>query len=348
MQTLLLLLKLFGLVVSGAFGVLGTVYESRDKAGSLTRWGRISVTGTLVGVVIAVSSQLVENHLQQKSATETAEQALDETLKLAKIVNNLDRNLQQIDAVSIFVANLSVPSDDSAIQGYLQRVRGSVDRYLKQSSVLQANDRTMAIIAMEGRSGRNIPLQVSIPSSSPIFPQRSIGDVVSGVLAIDSIELSFYKKPIALSQFSLVRGTKDDPDLAINLFNRNKLSLIENIKDGSFSLMGVLESNRSTWQNRSGEVFSLPDLAGAQLFVAIAPFAINGGGDLKKVAENAAFLKARSQFRIGDLNLRLGTRSVWIHEDDFRKFSNSEGTTIWEFDFPKDYSTFFSRRYSFQ
>jgi hypothetical protein len=346
MQTLLLMLKLFGLVVSGAFGVLGTVYESRNKAGLLTRWGRISVAGTLAGVLVAVSAQLVENHLQEKSATKAAEQALDETRKLATIVDNLDRSLQQIDSVSVFVARLAVPRDDPSIQGPLDRVRETIRRHLAENPNLMIKDGTMTVIGMDRRGGQAIPMDVSVPISSPVFPQWATDHVANGVLAIQAMDLSFYKKPIMASQFSSVRGTKDDPDLAIDLFDRDGLALNETIKDGSFWLMGGLESDRRTWRNRTGNIVSLPDLAGAQLFVTIGPVGINIGENAKKIAENAAFLKARSEFRLGDLNLRLGTRNIWIHESDFKKFVNSEGETVWEFDFPKDYATFLERRYS--
>ena len=327
MEKLLLILKLLGVVSTAAFGILGILHDFRGGDGKLTKWGKASVIGALASLFLAGSAQLLENYLQARSARSTAEQSLQSTQRLERILSELNRTMQPIESVSVFVHDLGVPMDYLPLQNYKDRLNKGLEEYLKLPPDKRDQERGLAIPVVSTASGVEVPSIVSIHESSPLFPNHAEESFARSVLTVNIVELALFRVPIAATDFRpFSHGLGIDPDLRITCFNREALPIQKSFETQTFHLSGTLNSEREHWGNKSGKIAAIPDLAGSQLFIAFGPF---GAGE-----ENERFLELRRNMSLNIMNISFGNRSRWIKSSMLKKHVSADGVVFWEFVFP--------------
>ncbi len=331
MHALLFTLKLAGVTLSALFGVIGTMHEFRDKNAQLTRWGRAAIGGILVAASLAIAAQFIEDRLKDVSAREAAIQTLESTKRLEVIVHQLDRTLQPLDSVSLFLPELEIPMNDPLFARYKARLDVEIADYKNQ------NDRSR--FAQKGISAplldryRGSPIIVSVSSVHQLFPRFSDEAFVRTLLSVPVVELAFYKTLIDPEVFQpLFHGGPQDADLRIGFRIPRLLEIQKDFQSNRYFLAGKLAtSDYSSWENITGKIATIPDLAASQLFLAVGPHAatldlVDGRKD--------AFLKLRQRFALGRVLIRFGNRDCWIDESAFTRHVNNRGETFWEYRFP--------------
>jgi hypothetical protein len=173
MESVLLILKLLGVIFTAVFGILGTVHDFREQDGKLTKWGKASVVGTVASVLLAVSAQFIENYLQGISGRKAALQTLESTQRLEKIIYELNRTIQPIESISVFVADLGLPMDDQPLQDYRLRLNSGIEELLKLPPDRQDEQRERGLSVGRARTvdGVDVADRISISKSSHLFPQ---------------------------------------------------------------------------------------------------------------------------------------------------------------------------------
>ena len=102
---ILFVIKIAAFISTGIFGVLGTIRDSKDKKGNVTRWGRIAVAGVIISGLISASTlfaeEAVKNAEKQKTDAKNlaAQQALN--LKFEELVTKASENIGKTDEVLI-------------------------------------------------------------------------------------------------------------------------------------------------------------------------------------------------------------------------------------------------------
>jgi hypothetical protein len=71
----LAILKGFGLLATGVFGIIGAVTNFKDQDGNLTKWGKRNLAGLVIGLVMALTSQCIEYVRGRNEATAAADRA---------------------------------------------------------------------------------------------------------------------------------------------------------------------------------------------------------------------------------------------------------------------------------
>ncbi|WP_457978662.1 hypothetical protein L0Y47_24300 [Ectopseudomonas composti] len=328
MEQILLSLKVLGLLSSGVFGLLGTIHDFRDHNKRFTKWGKISIAGISLSIFLAVAAQLVESYRSQESAEQAALQALESTKRLESIIFELNRTLQPIESISVFVAELEVPLNEPSLLGYKNRLENGIEKYLTMPRNERYKEENISTpTGKAGKKGDFIPTQVSINSRHALFPQLGDEGLPWSTLNVSRLELEFYANPINPKDFSPFSHGIGDGDLSIDLYNNESLTIDKDIEKKTYHLSGHLKSIKEHWKNNSGKIISLPDLAGAQLFISAGPLGIRNKSD--------QFLSLRQEFEMKSINLKLGNRDIWIHEENLTKHVNSDGLVYWEYNFPK-------------
>jgi hypothetical protein len=82
--------KASSIVLTGAFGVLGLIKDFKDKKGTITKWGRISLAGILLSTGLGVIVQLRES-------SEAAQKEQQTTAQTLEIVRDIQRGLSPLD-----------------------------------------------------------------------------------------------------------------------------------------------------------------------------------------------------------------------------------------------------------
>ena len=337
MDSLLFILKLLGVVSTAVFGILGTVHDFRSPDGKLTKWGKASVVGTIASVLLAVSAQFIENHLQAKSARKAAEDALESTRRLERIIYELNRTMQPIESISVFVADLGLPLDDQPLQDYKDRLNSGIEEVLKLPPQRQDEQREKGLSVGRVRTvdGVDVPDRVSISESSDLFPNRENESLARAVIKVEIVELSFYRVPIVASDFHpFHHGRANDPDVRGMCFDREAFTIEKSLQSQTVNLMGGCELERKRWENNSGKIVAIPDLAGSQLFIAFGPLGLE--------TDNDRFLALRRNLSLNSLNVEIGNRKRWIESSMLKKHLSSEGVVFWEFRFPTNEAELFA------
>ncbi len=94
MNLLLIILKYAGTAISGIAGIWGTVSETRDKKGRLTKWGRWALRFAIAGFVVALGSQIAEQIIATDDRTEAKQKAKENEDRLK---DQLDTAHEQLD-----------------------------------------------------------------------------------------------------------------------------------------------------------------------------------------------------------------------------------------------------------
>ena len=97
------ILKFFGIAMTGALGILGTVTETQSSTGpdgvkKLNRWGRWALGLTIAGLALALASQLAEEISSRRTAQESERTSRRQTDVLLALLTRFDR----IEVASLF------------------------------------------------------------------------------------------------------------------------------------------------------------------------------------------------------------------------------------------------------
>jgi hypothetical protein len=339
MTLVLSILKLAGIVFTGAFAILGLLTDFKDtQTKQITKWGRIALIGIFASTALSFVSQVLESAKAARDARESEKQSQAQLSRSTEVLNNLNRSLNPLVNVRVTYW-LRAPLDAPELSLYRARLLKGVAEILKAGN----GKYPVGFVSRQGPSG---PEAISIPQNSPLMPRR------------DEM-IPFYLLRYSGLQFSFFRSRHSDSELvasdpkslpAPNLWfevstetgetGSNDYNLEYDLQSHELSIMASnLFSDPQYWRS-DNQIQAVPDLSRTQLVLRIddtmvPKMSMNGERD-----ESAQTLsRLRSQMKLGSLIFKVNTRELWIkgRNRDMTRLdgSGSQPFAIYTTEFPK-------------
>lgn len=342
MDNWLVFLKFFSVAMSAFFGVLALLTEYKDKSGKITSWGRVALVGVLISAFITASSQAIEMSLSQAASQRNQERALAQLQANSDILFDIRRSLNPLDDVRAsywLVVELDHPELKSFKTNFLAEVQELKELWEDHPSTSRISAAYPSVRNMDGSV-----VEITVPQSSPLFPNREEHRFAYTVFEHSDITLRFYREPIEIDQFpffgSIDQSRFDkikDPDLEMgfeqNYDDGSDKSLEYNFEDQQFLVRGSdIKSDKRYWDN-SGEFVSALDLVGSQVF-------ITAGHALVSFEER----EKRVHPRLGNIVLDIGDRKgLWLSPSLLTEHLDpTDGEIVYEYRFPDEWEILIS------
>lgn len=347
LDTLLLALKLISSLLAGIFGAIGTMHDYKDSSGSITKWGRIALFGIVISSAVTISTQVIEEALNQKSAAEASariekqiqnQQELlssvnDQSIRSNKVLGSIQRTFNRIESLS-GTFWLEIPYAHTAFDNYSKRIRISIDNLLNKPD----GDNDIYVSRSKNKpDGSLIPEEVSIPSYSASFPQdkeQPLRRLMSAGLAI-----SIYRNPIKVEEFLANRWLgRGQPDLQLRMSPDDPQINVE-LEDYHLEVYSRLTTDQQYWDT-NGQIASLNDLAGSQIWFYVDRPA-SFGEDYDEM--NAVLSELSGKASIRTIILRINDIDFWFREKDMHREVSTNGKAAWVVNMPSDLENIYER-----
>jgi hypothetical protein len=326
MMIALNILKLLGLVLTGAFGILGLLTDFRDdKTKKITKWGKIALLGIILSTALSIVAQLLESAKSVREARESEKQARDQITKSNEILNNLNRSLNPLTNVRITYW-LKVPINAPELAAYRKRLTHGVAGLLADGRI-DAKMRT-AFVARSNQKGQ--AEVVGIPRGSSLMPRRDEA-IAYYLIRYSGLQFSFLKNHYNDADFVGDPSKRPRPDLFFGVItefggksrrNRN-YSLDYDLRTKELTLYASdLLADPQSWTS-DNQIQAVPDLPNVQMAVTIDDTfvpRITKMGERDK--QGIILSRVRSQMELDALILKINTRELWIKRSmvsDFRR-----------------------------
>lgn len=333
--TILASLKFTGIGLSMAFGVLALLTKYRDDDGSITRWGRFALVGVFTSGLASAGAQSVELALSNEARRAAELRTLAELELNTRLLTNIERGLNPLSDVRASFW-LSVSLGDPELLGFTKRFEEAVEPLVNrwEADPLSRDD-DRAYPSSTDMNGK--VLSVSVRQNSPLFPQRSTERFAYTVFENSTITLYFYRTPIEIQKFPHFGAIEPgrvvkEPDIVM-YFEQDydspwDISLEYEPPTGAFRVKGSSILSDARYWNSSGEIISLLDLTGAQVF-------ITAGHTLVSFEEPNKRVHPEVDAVILDIGSRKG---LWFRRTKLILHKNPiDGETVYEYRFPKTF-----------
>lgn len=345
LQTALFFLKVFSAVLAGVFGAIGTVKEFRGEDGKVTKWGKVALLGVAVSSITAVSTQVIQELIDQQSAREAAgriekqvenqqeilEKMVVQGEKSQSILSSLERSLTKFSEISATVF-IDLPDNVELVGQFEQELLAEYSNFVESGTAYDG-----PVYASRGFPDR--VEEIVVLAFGGLYPQSDESNPFGWLLGSLSLEAAFYKEPRADSELLATRWSGEgQPDLQIEFTMDHLPNLKYELEGSKFNILQRSKSDSQFWDS-SGEIISLSDLAGAQVY-----FYLKAYGSVQMQPE------ADSVFRDGVRNsiletviLRIDELDLWFRDTQLRGFQAENGVTIWTATLPETLPEIFER-----
>jgi len=338
MELILVCLKVLGVLISGVFGLLGAVVKIRDDQGVFSSRGKIFIAGSILGFLMAVISQIIEGHVQHEAAKKTEQEALQATIRLERINRELNRSLQPITSFEVYFSGNKISMADEVFANYKKRLEKGFSTYLKKTDRERFLYHEITAPVTTKKNGRSEPLILSVSEDSSFFPSNK-EFLLKGLIFPICYEFVFFKNPIDPSAFQPgFHDALNNGDFRVRAFMPNGLDLQKDLRSGDYQVAGKVIFKKELWTDITGQIVSIPDLAGAQMFFsACVPFQ-----QITSIFTKEELRRAPADVKLepGSMNFHLGARSFWVRGEKLIKY-NGRLRQYWEYKFPEDVSDIF-------
>lgn len=267
MDIVLVVVKIVGILTSGILGVMSSVLKIKDGSGQLTIKGKFFIAGSVAGLCAALISQILETYLQRQAQAASQMESLESTRKLQQIMANLNRSLQPLGKFSVFIHDAHVSLDDIAFDGYKKRLDKTISVYLNKSQRERMLDRDISAPFGFGRGDDYKPTSISVEAGGKYYPSVQDNKKIGAMAFPICYRFVFFKESIKADSYSPIQHYGSGlGDLRADTFLPKPFPLSKNLNTGVYSIGGNLEFR--DWEDVSGKIVSIPDLAGAQLFIS--------------------------------------------------------------------------------
>lgn len=268
------ILKLLGVLIPGALGVIGLLTETRNKTtNQITRWGRFAVFGIVSLTIVSIIAQILDSSKEASTAKQAAakaqiaaEDARAQVEKSNQILHEVQRSLNPLKDVRVSYS-FRVPLDDPSLASYRERllkgVRDLAADYLKNPHI----DPLAYVMIPDKTGGVEV---VRITPKSPLFPQPQ-ETVAFYLIRYSGVNMSFYRSPSPVSAFSEKDPSRrPHPDLEWEVGTSKSedpaseaMALEYDFRSGTLDI--VVSSMPVFIRNSDGSIISTIDLSGSQL-----------------------------------------------------------------------------------
>jgi hypothetical protein len=282
-HSLLNVLKLFGVTLSGVASVIAAITETKtlDKS-RLTPAGRVLLSLGILGFAIAFCSQIIEweNSVNESKAAERRNrEALTEIRRAVTRFSSvsMDLRLEQFGFPDAHPINLddNVSQSKARWKDYTQLLKRHLSEYnlcgFPIESVPMRGDRPVCIARHDRVYDSTYPIYFDpqiLQGSKLKF--LDLGDKSRDVPDVDRTwRIMVYKDHLKDPEMSSVLDGHPDLDLA---FNKGRIRVRANLAEDSKTIIGFdmfdsgLYSPQENWSS-SSRILSLEDFRGAQVFL---------------------------------------------------------------------------------
>jgi hypothetical protein len=326
MTTALNILKLIGLVLTGAFGILGLLTEFRnDKTKKITKWGKVALSGIVLSTALSVVAQVLESAKSVRDARESEKQARDQISRSNEILNNLNRSLNPLANVRITYW-LKVPIDAPELKAYRKRLTDGIAAFMASGH----NDVGTAYVSESDSSGR--AEEVAIPNGSPLMPRRD-EEIPYYLLRFSGLDFSFFRQAHdASADFvadDFLRHPRSDLSFGVDTNEKSHYSLEYNLESKELTIYALdLYTDPQYWQSNN-VIQAVPDLANTQMAVKIDDSMVPRlSSTIERDPEVQTLCRLRSQMELESLILKINTRELWVKRNKMRDVQRVSGGTV--------------------
>jgi len=243
-------------------------------------------------------------------------------------LHDTERLLHPINSLQLRL-HLTIPLKTPYVSAYVSRISSELDpifRFLERNGNWQEAG-SQQLYAMGLRNP--MPGAIGIPSNSAFYPSLETEERASRILSIPSVELAFYSKPIDPTKFSpFDERPEHQADIRATLESDPTQPLLLHFygsKD-DLQIRGDLVTDPERWM-LSGNLLSIQDLAGGQMFVSLGPLGYKGsdGKDYE--------FPERRPFYFTKLYLRISKRMFEIDGKKLIQYQTSSGSPFWCYEF---------------
>ena len=330
-ETWFVVVKVAGILFAGVFGLLGTIHDYRDDQNKLTKWGKFSISGIGISITLAVGAEILQGHINEAPSKQATHEALAETRKLDKIIDELGRILQPIESVSLYVGSIKLPMAHKALAKYKNRLDRGITKYVSKPSDEQIAEPGIMPVGTKEKGESRVTNAVQVLSSHELYPDPVDERFALAVLNVSRIQLFFFAHPI---DPQIRSNFVEHGDLKIDLHSEDSPSIYIDLETNSYFVFGKFISDNKEWKNRTESIISVPDLVGAQVFIDLMP-----GGPLP-TDMYSEFLMVRKEFGTRSMDIIVNDRPVEIGTEQLHKHV-SPYRLFWEYKFPEDPSQLF-------
>lgn len=304
-DTVLLLIKVLSVVLTGILGIVGVSVDFRDKvSGLLNRWGKLNIAGIGVSMFLAGGAEVLVIQKERQSG-------LDQQRENAAMLRNIERAVDPLDSLRMS-AWLTVDLSDPSVKPYRDRLLTSINQALAVHSGSPQD------FAMEGGYlsswSDNRASQITIDPDGPLFPDSEKEKIAHYLLAKIDITVAFresrnmngcYDEKNINNSLSIDFGSTEDDNNKINIeydINNNEIGLV---------LFGAKSESRY-WTNNSN-ILSVTDLIGKEVIISVRSVmvpSLDEGNEERRLVD-----KMRRHLEIRTVNLELPRgRQVWLRD----------------------------------
>jgi hypothetical protein len=260
-RTLLSLAKYISTALTAGFGILGLLFEFKNKKTKrITVWGKVAVIGILGSALVSFISQYEEGAIQAREAAAATKNAAE----LRREIYGLQNPLKEI----AITYSVDLPPDSPAIQSFTQQLQAGLTQFLVNPPIGLSKDPN-AIASVSAWDGPGQPRSVSFTPGSPLLP-RDQNDLMFTILRLFAFDVRFYKTTDIGAKSDLARV----PDLAwgavITPGDPEVFPYLDlNLKNKILTLGIYRVPIRQDISRSNGTLSSLPDLLGSTITVGI-------------------------------------------------------------------------------
>lgn len=311
MLDIIFIFKCVGILWASVSGIVTLFVKFKDEEGHITRAGHIWVVSIIASAFIAIIAQSIEWTKQQKETIA----ALERNEQLLLGINRAVHTIKDI-RITYFI---TIPGDNIEFKNYIDRLH---------------------------RELNNWPTYwiKNIGSKSSIAHRKGTEIAAFFILGQADINLQFYKDHIDVKEISDrdIEEKRKETDLQVGASSRldtrglssNELidehELRYDIDKNQFEIYGqsILCSPRY-WRS-TGKIVSIPDLAGAQMF--IIPTSLH---DIVAPGD-----KIRRRLQLTSIEISINGRYFSFGQKDLIVHRSKDGFPFYEFKFPKEEKEF--------
>jgi hypothetical protein len=329
-DSILSFLKVLGIVLTGASGVIALGLKFRGDDGRITKPGKWALGVILVSTLFATSAQFWDS---RKQATET----LETVRRTETTLSEIRRGLYPIRDVSVDFW-MDIPMDHVALRPYLDRFNTEAALIIPK---LNEEGRYPGILGGSMDRGRNYT-EFEFSSDSALAPRRDQEKLAHTILAYSELELNFYRKPVDPKDVWSISGSggahadltmRVDGELADlkHTADPGRFTITYDILKKQFGGRAFMLPSDSKYWESTGQIISLTDLAGAQMMVDCRSVMISGD---PRVDQYIPEIRKRVELRTLVISVA-GGRQLWFREKDFKKLDDREGYPVYVYQFPQ-------------
>jgi len=324
-------LKIAAILIAGLFALVTAVYNFKTANGTTTTLGKIILGIAIFGVVIAAIAQFLDSKAQNEAQRKAEFDSLKATERLERIISDLNRSLQTIESFEVWFLGNPISLEEKFFDEYKKITDKAINKFMAKPRDKRLFDRDLAILPRY-IDDKQIGQEIEFTKNGKYAPGSGHFKALAFKIMPICYTFSFFKNPVDPYKFRSGVINSSKPDLRLQtIFIKNDMTLQKIIPENTYSLSGSISIDKKQWQDNSGKIISIPDLAGSQLFfdACTSMYSSTKNKDGTWVRKPSTDIR----FAPGSMKIKIGSRSFWIDEKSWTKHPG-RFKNFWEYRFP--------------